>query len=349
VPTGRRLPHRDQPYGNKWSTIEAIRSVLDRAAEQDTNGDDSWRSYFGRDAFHTRWPSSSDENIRFDAPFIANIQSAVRHYFQRVLALVGESTAPSPANIRFVTIIAPISTGQRPSQVFLVRADGFCGDNFLAAKIYDPFFFGSDEIVSTHPILVAQALYTREVSVYRHITGRSSQLPVPRFYGSFEAVLPTGRPVYVVLLEHTPGATLREYLPDDDAMHIVGAAIRADQALLHAGIRHRDVARRNFIRRRDGRIAIIDFGDADILENDQQSEDEDMVKRWACNLDFVSAGHIPRARGGGDPESYICACLQMVQDVKGGGGGGRYCMFVGGVEVAVTVALTGGSSRPAGW
>jgi len=53
-----------------------------------------------------------------------------------------------------------------------------------------------------------------------------------------------------------------------------------------------------------------------------------MVKRWACNLNFVSAGYIPRARGGGDPESYIRAFLQMVRDAKGHG---LVCMFVRGV------------------
>ncbi|KAI5856851.1 hypothetical protein BZA05DRAFT_459898 [Tricharina praecox] len=213
---------------------------------------------------------------------------------QRVLALVGESTAPPPAHIRSIMIIAPLS-----------RSTAVAGIPSARGRL------SSDDIVSTHPIIFAQALYTREVSVYRHITGRSSHLPVPRFYGSFEAILPSGRPVYVVLLEHIPGATLQEDLRDYD-----DDAIRADQALLRAGIYHRDLAGRNFVRRRDRQIAVIDFGDADIAENGQQSDDEDVVMRWAGNEDFVAAGYIPDPRGGGDPGR---ACLKMVRDVEGGG------------------------------
>jgi hypothetical protein len=246
------------------------------------------------------------ESTRSATSLISNVW----RFFQNLLAFWSTSANVPPH--RKVTIVSPLWTGMRPSQLFLVRSEDF-PSSFLVAKIYDPYFFNAEDAIATHPVIFTKTLYETEVSVFRHIQRQHGQLPVPQFYGSFEAQLPQdGRPVYVVLMEYIPGCTLHE-LPQNDVhtrKRILSAAIKADQALLQAGILQIDLACRNFILRTDGEVVMVDFGVAG-LSDDGGSVKVDLVKRWANNQDFRCLGWIPSRYEGGDPEGEITACLEM--------------------------------------
>lgn len=92
-------------------------------------------------------------------------------------------------------------------------------------------------------------------------------------------------------MEYIPGCTLSK-LPQNDVhmrKRILSAAIKADQALLQAGILQADLAGRNFILRTDGEVVMVDFAVAG-LSDDGGSVKVDLVKRWANNQDFCWLG-----------------------------------------------------------
>lgn len=151
----------------------------------------------------------------------------------------------------------------------------------LAAKIYDPLYYGfSDRMWPDMPRDVATEAdkdYCREVAAYLDLDERFGGKETPKFYGSWTFRMPIDLPdghkksrdVRMILMERIQGNTMSEMTPppypEDVCLKALAQTLETFNQLHAAGVIHRDIAQRNVMICDGGtavkieRVVIIDF------------------------------------------------------------------------------------------
>lgn len=186
-----------------------------------------------------------------------------------------------------------------------------CGDEAITAKFFDPLYHDIEDERSD----MFRNTYYRchaETCVYRQLKPLWGTV-VPRFYGSFKALIPVSgrqgrsRYVYTILYDYVPGVELTRIDPEEwsqpERKAIMKAIIDGDSKIRQAGVDQGDLMPRNvLVNGEPGNLIsvhIIDFDHAEFEFDFDPDEDElepeapsEIVDRWThklrCPADYFS-------------------------------------------------------------
>ncbi|KAK9311768.1 hypothetical protein V1522DRAFT_330877, partial [Lipomyces starkeyi] len=147
----------------------------------------------------------------------------------------------------------------------------------VVAKLFDPLFVSVDELPGDdapqkYRQIVAYRFHEREVAAYSTLSSLQGT-SIPTFYGKFDCHFPS-RPtesdqtVKVILMEHIDGWPLSWYSPDEITESQGQWIMRQTEDIvrqIHShGVVHQDLALRNFLVTKLGRVVLVDFEASEI-------------------------------------------------------------------------------------
>ncbi|KAK9365532.1 hypothetical protein V1509DRAFT_642606 [Lipomyces kononenkoae] len=201
----------------------------------------------------------------------------------------------------------------------------------VVAKLFDPLFVSVEELPdkdarSKFRQIMTSRLCQREVAAYTRLSSLQGTA-TPTFHGKFDCRFPgrlteSDQTVNVILMEHIDGWPLSWYSPGEITQSQGQWIMRETEAIMRQihchGIIHHDLALRNFILTRLGRVVLIDFEESEVLL-DENVYSHDILKKGDFNLlrrEFEDLGLLPRSNSQGPPMSlfFSPATISMIAE-----------------------------------
>ncbi|KAK9358940.1 hypothetical protein V1504DRAFT_254340 [Lipomyces starkeyi] len=170
-----------------------------------------------------------------------------------------------------------------------------------------------DDAPAKYRQIVAFRFCEREVAAYSTLS-RLQGTSIPIFHGRFDCHFP-GRPtesdqtVNVILMEHIDGWPLSWYSPGEMTESQGQWILQQTTAILRQihshGVIHHDLALRNFLLTKLGRLVLVDFEGSEIL-NEQSRYAPDVMKDGDFTFlrcEFEDLGLLPRSSSQAPPIS----------------------------------------------